>query len=196
MNTDHLVVQIVIGITVLALIALGGVIGFRRWRQRRLRRQVVNAVESVAVEALRDVILPDGSGGHLHLDFLLLTGRGLLVIDLRDVAGVVFGGEHMSEWTVMNGITRSTFLNPLESLYDRLAAVRLLAGDVPVEGHIVFTERGRFPKGRPPRVMQLGSLASAFPPPEPDAAGAIRERYRSVWDEIAAQAEPSPLARR
>lgn len=196
MIANSLVVQVVIGITVLALLVLGGVIGIRYWRRRRLRRQVVDAVESVGVAALRDVMLPDGNGGFLHLDFLLLTGRGLLVVDLRDMAGVVFGGEHMNEWTVMNGIARTTFLNPLESLYDRIAAVRLLAGDVPVEGHIVFTERSRFPKGRPPRVMQLGSLASAFPPPEPDSAGVIRERYRGVWDEIVALSEPSPLARR
>jgi hypothetical protein len=44
----------------------------------------------------------------------------------------VFGGEHLREWTVMNGNEHSTFLNPPEALYDRLAAVRLLAGDVPV----------------------------------------------------------------
>ncbi len=73
---------------------------------------------------LRDILIPDGSGGQLHIDFLLLTGRGLLVVDYRDVEGVVFGGEHMREWAVMNGSERSTFLNPLEALYDRIAAVR------------------------------------------------------------------------
>ncbi len=41
---------------------------------------------------------------------------------------MVFGGEHMKEWAVMNGSERTTFLNPLEALYDRIAAVKLLAG--------------------------------------------------------------------
>jgi len=196
MSTDTLIVQVVLAVTVLALIALGLVAVFRRWRQWRGRRQVARAVESVAAAAMRDILVPDGSGSHLHLDFLLLTARGLLVVDLRDVNGVVFGGEHMTEWTVMNGSDRSTFLNPLEALYDRVAAVRMLAGDVPVEGRIVFTDRGRFPKGRPPHVTRLGSLASEYPLPESGAASPAIERFRSVWDEITAQAEPSPLARR
>jgi hypothetical protein len=196
MSTDSLIVQVVIAVTLLAFLALGVATGFRRWRHYRARRRVVKAVESISLAALRDIVLPDGSGGHLHLDFLLMTGRGLLVIDLRDVAGVVFGGEHMHEWTVMNGIARSTFLNPLEALYDRVAAVRLLAGDVPVEGRIVFTERGRFPKGRPPKVSQLSALAAEFPALGPDAATAAEERFRQAWDEVSKLAEPSPLARR
>lgn len=196
MSTNSLIVQVVIAVTLLALIALGFAAGFRRWRHSRARRRLVKTVESIALAALRDIIVPDGSGGHLHLDFLLLTGRGLLVIDLRDVAGVVFGGEHMHEWTVMNGIARSTFLNPLEALYDRVAAVRQFAGDVPVEGRIVFTERGRFPKGRPPKVTQLAALAVEYPVLGPDATIAVEERYREAWDEISKLSEPSPLARR
>ena len=196
MSTNSLIVQVVIAVTLLGLIALGIAAGFRRWRHSRARRRLVKTVESIALAALRDIVVPDGSGGHLHLDFLLLTGRGLLVIDLRDVAGVVFGGEHMHEWTVMNGIARSTFLNPLEALYDRVAAVRQFAGDVPVEGRIVFTARGRFPKGRPPKVTQLAALAAEYPALGPDAAIAVEERYREAWDEISKLSEPSPLARR
>ena len=196
MSTDGLIVQVVLGVMLAGLILLGCAAGIRRWRHSRARKQMVRTVESISLAALRDIVLPDGSGGHLHLDFLLMTGRGLLVIDLRDVAGVVFGGEHMHEWTVMSGIARSTFLNPLEALYDRVAAVRQLAGDVPVEGRIVFTDRGRFPKGRPPKVTQLAALAAEYPALGPDAASAAHERCRLAWEEITHQSEPSPLARR
>ena len=96
----------------------------------------------------------------------------------------------------MNGTARSTFLNPLETLYDRVAAVRALAGDVPVEGHIIFTERAQFPKGRPPHVLRFASLEAEYPPPEPDSTTHPAERYRAAWDELVAHAEPSPLARR
>jgi hypothetical protein len=196
MSTDNLIVQVVIGVTLLAFLALGMVAGFTRWRHSRARRRIIKSIEAVAAATLRDVIIPDGSGGYLHLDFLLLTTRGLLVIDLRDVNGVVFGGQHLHEWTVMSDSERSTFLNPLEALYDRVAAVRVMAGDVPVDGRIVFTDRGKFPRGRPPHVLQLRSLPAEFPPPEPGTASAATERYRRVWDEIVAQAEASPLARR
>ena len=106
MSTENLIIQVVLGVTLVALMMLGVIAGVRRWRHSRARRRLVKTVESIALAALRDIVVPDGSGGHLHLDFLLMTGRGLLVIDLRDVAGVVFGGEHMHEWTVMNGIAR------------------------------------------------------------------------------------------
>jgi nuclease-like protein len=195
MTTEDLIVQVTVGVMLLGLIVFGCVAGYRRLRRGRARGQLVRAFESAAAAVLQDVLIPDGSGGHLHIDFLLLTGRGLLVVDFRDAIGIVFGGEHMREWAVMNGNERSTFLNPLETLYDRVAAVKALAGDVPVEGRIIFTERATFPKGRPPHVMRLASLEAEFPPPEPGSPAHPAERYRSGWDEVVAQSEPSPLAR-
>jgi hypothetical protein len=173
---------------------VGAIAVWRRWSRYRARRQLVKSFEAVSAAVLRDVLIPDGSGGQLHIDFLLLTSRGLLVVDYRDVEGVVFGGEHMREWAVMNGNARTTFLNPLEALYDRIAAVKLLAGEVPVDGRIVFTSRSKFPKGRPPRVMRLDLLEAEYPAAAPGAAHPA-ERYRPAWDQLTAQAEPSPLAR-
>jgi len=196
MNAQNLIVQVVVGVMLFALAAYGAVLGWRRWRLHLARRQLFRAFQASSAALLRDVLVPDGSGGHLHVDFLLLTGRGILVVDFRDVEGVVFGGEHMREWAVMNGHRRATFLNPIEALYDRVAAVRALAGDVPVDGRIVFTERAQFPKGRPPRVLRLASLEAEYPPPEPGSAAHPAERYRAAWDELVAQTEPSPLGRR
>jgi Nuclease-related domain len=195
MTTENLIVQVTIGIMLLGLIALGCVAGYRRWRRHRSRGHLIRSFEAASAAVLQDVLIPDGSGSHLHIDFLLLTGRGLLVVDFRDAAGIVFGGEHMREWAVMNGNQRSTFLNPLETLYDRVAAVKALAGDVPVEGRIIFTERATFPKGRPPHVLRLASLEAEFPPPEPGSTSHPAERYRPAWDEVVAQSEPSPLSR-
>ena len=154
MNPNDLIFQATVAVMLLAVVAIGCVAAWRRWGRYRARRQLIRSFEAVSAAVLRDVLIPDGSGGQLHIDFLLLTGRGLLVVDYRDVEGVVFGGEHMREWAVMDGSRRSTFLNPLEALYDRIAAVRLLAGEVPVDGRIIFTSRSKFPKGRPPRVMR------------------------------------------
>ncbi len=196
MNAENLVVQVVVGVMLVGLIGIGAVAGFRRWGRHRARRQLVRAFEAASAALLRDVLVPDGSGGHLHIDFLLLTGRGLLIVDFRDATGIVFGGEHMREWTLMNGHHRSTFLNPLETLFDRVAAVKALAGDVPVEGRIVFTERATFPKGRPPHVLRLASLEAEYPAPESGSLPHPAERYRAAWDEVVAQAEPSPLGRR
>ncbi|MGQ0383607.1 MAG: nuclease-related domain-containing protein [Gammaproteobacteria bacterium] len=196
MSAEDLVVQVVVGVMLLALLAYAGTAGARRWRQHRARRKLIRAFEAASAALLRDVLVPDGIGGQLHVDFLLLTGRGILIVDFRDVEGVVFGGEHMREWAVMNGHRRTTFLNPLDALYDRVAAVRALAGDVPVDGRIVFTERAQFPKGRPPRVLRLASLEAEYPAPEAGSSGHPAERYRPAWDELISQTESSPLGRR
>ena len=53
----------------------------------------------------------------------------------------------MTEWTVMHRALRYTFPNPQTGLYDRIAAVRALAPELPIEGHAVFTGRaGAFPR--------------------------------------------------
>ncbi len=195
MTTENLIVQVTVAVMLAALLAFAGVAGYRYWGRHRARRQLIRAFEAASAALLKDVLIPDGSGGHLHVDFLLLTGRGLLVVDYRDAAGIVFGGEHMREWAVMNGHQRSTFLNPLETLYDRVAAVKALAGDVPVEGRIIFTEGATFPKGRPPHVLRLASLEAEYPSPETGSAPHPAERYRAAWDEVVAQSEPSPLGR-
>jgi len=194
MNVNDIIVQVTVAVMVLGIVAAAGVAIYRRWGRYRARRQLVKTFEAVSAAVLRDVLIPDGSGGQLHIDFLLLTGRGLLVVDYRDVEGIVFGGEHMREWAVMNGNDRSTFLNPLEPLYDRIAAVKSLAGEVPVDGRIIFTSRSKFPKGRPPRVMQLDLLESEYPAPVPGSTHPA-ERFREAWTQLSAQAEPSPLGR-
>lgn len=194
MNVNDIIVQATVGVMLVALLAVAFAWAYRRWGRFRARKQIVKSFETVSAAVLRDVLIPDGSGGQLHIDFLLLTGRGLLVVDYRDVAGVVFGGEHMREWAVMNGSERATFLNPLEALYDRIAAVKLLAGEVPVDGRIVFTSRSKFPKGRPPRVLRLDLLEGEYPPAVPGTTHPA-ERYRPAWEQLVAQVEPSPLGR-
>lgn len=171
-----------------------GLLVYRRWRARRA---IAERIEAVAVATLADVALPDGNGGWFHLDFLLLTPSGLVVIDMRDVAGLVFGSEQMTEWTVMQKTWRYTFANPLGPLYDRIAIVRMIAGDgAPVTGRVVFTDRGSFPKGHPPNVTRLASIAGEFPMLNRTLAETAAAPFRPAWDRLAAAAIPSPLRRR
>jgi len=185
-----------LGTVAFLAVAAGAAVGFVVWRRYRARRALLERIESVATEYLQDVLLPDGNGGWFHVDFLLLTAAGLVVLDLRDLQGLIFGSEQMTEWTVMHKSQRFTFPNPLGPLYDRVAVVRHLAGDsVPVEGRVVFTDRGTFPKGHPRPVTRLASLATEIPPLGPSGAEAVRERLGPAWDRVRAAASPSPLKR-
>ena len=123
-----------------ALIAAAVAFGFllslawRWYRRYRARKALQNAVIAGTMDHLVDALVPDGMGGGYHVDYLLLTQRGVVVIDLRDVRGNIFGADQMAEWTVMDGPHRFTFTNPQGALYDRIAAVKAAAGEVAVEG--------------------------------------------------------------
>lgn len=188
--------RVALGVIAAVALAGAGTWGLYAYRRHRARRALLERFAAVSRDQLQDVLLPDGSGGWFHVDFLLLTASGLLVVDLREVTGLIFGSEQMTEWTVIDRQHRTTFANPLGPLYDRVAVVKQLAGDgVPVQGRVVFTDRGNFPKGHPPLVVRLDSLSAEFP--RGDQPGEdLSERHREAWERIRAAASPSPLRRR
>ena len=185
--------------TAWVLIAAAAVLGFVlawgwRWYSRyRARKALRAAVTAGAADHLVDSLVPDGMGGGFHVDYLLLTLRGVVVIDLRDVRGNIFGGDQMAEWTVMDGARRFTFTNPQSALYDRIAAVKAVAGDVPVEGRIVFTRRGKVPKGLPKWTLMLDALRAEFPAPEQLQSEAFAP-LTAGWRRLKAAVKPSYMA--
>ena len=179
-------------------IALGWALSWlwRWYRQYRARKRLFTAITAAGVDHVADVLVPDGMGGFFHADFLLLTPRGIVVIDLRDVRGNIFGGDQMTEWTVMDGSRRFTFANPQSALYDRVAAVKALAGDdVTVEGRIVFTKRGRFPKGLPKWTLMVESLRAEFPAAERRALTEAVAAMQEAWERVKSSVQPSSMNR-
>jgi nuclease-like protein len=162
--------------------------------QRRSRRKGLLArLDRIAYQAAHQVLVPDGMGGFIHIDHLLLTPRGLLVLDTRRVAGLIFGGDQMSDWTVMGRGHRYTFDNPQPSLYDRIAAVKALVGDFPVEGRLLFSNLGKFTKGMPKYVMMLDGIEVEFPVVDQSLKGSPPlARYSDVWNQLVPQLKPSP----
>jgi hypothetical protein len=175
----------------LVLAALLGYWGIRSYQRRARRKALLARLERVAYRAAHQVLVPDGMGGFIHIDHLLLTPRGVLVLDTRRVAGLIFGGDQMSDWTVMGRGRRFTFDNPQPALYDRIAAVKALVGDVPVEGRLLFSNVGKFTKGIPKWVMMLDGIEVEFPPLSEHSAPNMAELDES-WGKLTAQLKPSP----
>jgi hypothetical protein len=175
-------------------VAIAALLFLWRWyRRRRAQAKLLRAVTGGAYEYLRDVLLPDPQGTPLHMDFLLLTARGIVVVDMRNISGNVFGGDQMNEWTVMDRQTRYTFINPQAALYDRQAAVRMLANETPVEGRIVFGKNCRFPKGLPSHTRMLASMASDFPAIDLQTVPSLPDGWQNEWRAIRDASQPSSL---
>jgi Nuclease-related domain len=182
----------------LLLLAAGVVLALYwawRWQRHfRARRALRAAVTGGAADHLSDALVPDGMGGGYHVDYLLLTMRGVVVVDLRDVRGNIFGGDQMAEWTVMDGARRFTFTNPQGALYDRIAAVKAIAGDIPVEGRIVFTRRGKFPKGLPKWTLMVDALRAEFPAVEYQSQAEATAPLSEGWRRLKQAVKPSYMA--
>jgi hypothetical protein len=177
------------GVVILAL----AVWVFLQFQAYRGRRAIDAAIAGVAYEMLKNVLVPNGNGGQIHINYLLLTQRGVLIADLLDLPGAVFGGDQMLEWAAIGKKRRYSFANPQHALYDRMAAVKLLTGEVPVEGRLIFTLRSSFPKGKPRHVVRIDDLPEDFPLVDKHR-GNITAAFGDVWNNVRKHAEPNPLA--
>jgi hypothetical protein len=167
--------------------------GLRAYQRRARRKSLLVRLERVAWAAAHQVLVPDGMGGFIHIDHLLFSPRGIVVLDTRRVAGLIFGGDQMSDWTVMGRGHRYTFDNPQPALYDRIAAVKAIVGDVPVEGRLLFSNVGKFTKGIPKWVVMLDAIEVEFPVVERgNQTFAAPEQYQESWNRLATQLRPSP----
>jgi hypothetical protein len=179
------------GATVL-LLGTGAYIAYGAYQRRARRHSLLTRLERLGYFAAHQVLVPDGMGGFIHIDHLMLTPRGVLLLDTRRVAGLIFGGDQMSDWTVM-GRRRYTFDNPQPALYDRVAAVKALVGDVPVEGRLLFSNVGRFTKGKPKYVTMLDGIEVEFPAVDRTQTGFPEyAAYAKAWQRLTAQLRPSP----
>ena len=175
------------------LLAALAFFGLRAYQRRARRKSLLARLERVASAAAHQVLVPDGMGGFIHIDHILLTPRGILVLDTRRVAGLIFGGDQMSDWTVMGRGHRYTFDNPQPALYDRIAAVKAAVGDVPVEGRLLFSNVGKFTKGIPKWVVMLDGIEVEFPVVDRgNQVFAPSEQYQNGWNRLVAQLRPSP----
>ncbi|HEY0749403.1 MAG TPA: nuclease-related domain-containing protein [Steroidobacteraceae bacterium] len=175
------------------LLAALGFFGLRAYQRRARRKSLLARLERIASAAAHQVLVPDGMGGFIHIDHILLTPRGVVILDTRRVPGLIFGGDQMSDWTVMGRGHRYTFDNPQPALYDRIAAVKALVGEVPVEGRLLFSNVGKFTKGIPKWVVMLDGMEVEFPVVDRSSESLPgTEQYDEVWGRLVAQLRPSP----
>ena len=142
------------------------------------------ALAAIGFDHINALVIPGADEGEIQVDKLILTSQGLLVLEIKDVQGVVFGSDKMQDWTVIAEDRRYTFPNPQPSLYDRIAAVRQIVRQVPVTGRILFLDGAEFTKGVPEQVCDLEELVNEFGEPDKAAAKFKIEAFKPHWDLI------------
>lgn len=148
-------------------------------------------LRDIAYERVHDLVIPNGDDGEILIDQLLLTSQGLLILELKDVEGSVFGSDKMEDWTVISAQRRYTFPNPQHGLYDRIAAVRQIVRQVPVAGRVLFLEGAEFSKGMPGLVSTLDKLLEEFGEKNKKGAQVKVEAFMPHWELISRRASGS-----
>lgn len=165
-------------------LALGTLAGVILWRfTQRRRRDIDRRLRDSCHGVLANFVIPDGNGEEIQVQYALLTGRGILVVDIKDVEGHVFGSEAMQDWTVIADNRRFTFANPQPGLWDRVAAVKRLTPEAPVVGYVAFAGRARFTKGQPKSVMLLEPLLQELEK-EAGTARSAADAYLLAWERL------------
>ncbi len=141
-------------------------------------------LDEIAFERIEKLVIPGADEGEIQVDHLILTSQGLLILEIKEVEGTVFGSDKMQDWTVISDDRRFTFSNPQPALYDRIAAVRQVVRQVPVAGRILFLDGAEFTKGVPGLVCTLDELAAEFGEPDKKAAKFKIEAFRPHWELI------------
>lgn len=166
---------VMVGAVVAALLAWK----LLRW-YRHPERRLDQALRQHSWDFARDVVIPDGLDGHVHLDRVLITPRGLVLFDVKRVNGAVFGAEKMDEWVVMDSGRRHGFRNPLGPLQERMTALRAFAPQMAVDGYVLVVGQVAFPKGRPTRTLSLPDLPEQLEPVE----GGLPDGWKAAWNAI------------
>jgi hypothetical protein len=149
------------------------------------KRSSVDAVlANISFDRIEGLVIPGADEGEIMIDQLLLTSEGLLVLEIKDVQGTVFGGDKMQDWTVITEARRYTFPNPQPALYDRIAAVRQIVRQVPVTGRILFKAGAEFTKGVPGLVCNLDELCNEFLEKDKRVAKVKVEAFKPHWDQV------------
>lgn len=171
-----------LAIAVLACLLAAVIALFIRLRLTAARRNMLGTLRNIADRLMRDVVLPDGVGGHIGVDALLLRDGKLYLLLLRHADGAVFAGSKMDQWSAV-GRRRFVFRNPLHALQDRSIALRALTPELNIVPRVLFTGKCHFPKGCPPEVELFEGFARPLRRKKKPAV-ALDAKLKAAWTKL------------
>jgi len=154
---QHLLIGLLVLVASLTLAYLFR-IPLRYWREWR---QIIHTVNQLGARSLRDITLPDGMGGEVKIDFLVLSSDAILVIGVKRYDGMIFGSGRTDEWTQTIHSRSYRFTNPDIYLARQISAVKNIVPKIPVKGCHLFTDYAKFPWDKPSNVLQIKDVRSS-----------------------------------
>jgi hypothetical protein len=151
-NTTILLIVAILTVIILILLLINN-------RKVSAKRQMATILKPYILDEIKDIIVPDGIGGLLEIEHLILMEQGLLLIETYPMSGNMFGAETIDQWTQLIDGRSYKFANPLRHIRTSRQAIMILAPNVPIFCRVVFNADSIFPKGKPDEVSVLSSLS-------------------------------------
>lgn len=140
--------------------------------------QIKKRLKGLGAKIIKDVKLPDGVDGDISIDYLLLTDKGILVVDVNQYDGLLYGNEDHEQWTQVVRRKNYVFQNPLLQMGLNLMAVKAVVPDAHVEGAVLFAGQARFPSRVPQGVLMLDDI------PRQRSKAIIPENALLAWRQL------------
>jgi restriction system protein len=99
--------------------------------------------------------------GTTQIDHILVSTKGIFVIETKNYSGWIFADEKSKQWTQVLYRVKSRFQNPIHQNYLHVKAIQQLFDFLPKEqihSVVVFTGSGQFKTSIPKGVYYLGQL--------------------------------------
>lgn len=176
-NNGFLIVVLTTVIVVPVLLIL-----FRAWLKNwRQERHIRRAIRRLGVHSMENVHLPDGTGGEVTIEYLLLGRDAILVVGVKRFEGLIFGSPHTDQWTQVINRQSYKFDNPDYYLHHQINAVRLIAPGARVSGWHLFGHGATFPRGKSDNVLLLDNVSAL---PKRPRRRDIPKQLRATWKQL------------
>jgi hypothetical protein len=152
-------------------------------KKKTVAKQIESALSPYFQTDVKNIIFPDGIGGLVEIEQLVLLKQGFLIIETYPISGNIFGANNIDKWTQMVDGKSFKFTNPLYRVQMLRQAIQVVAPNTPIFYCIIFTAKdSTFPKGKPEYVSTLLSLKDDLI--KMDALPEMTEKQRSNWQRI------------
>jgi hypothetical protein len=156
----------------------------RRYRHDADERRIQKVFKDANATFRKDVAFPDGMEGYVFVDYLVLTPNGVVVMDMQDYNGFIFGAANIDHWTQMVRRRGYKFENPLHQNSWRVQVIKSLVKEAPVIGRVLFSSASQFPKGLPEGVSHVSTLSTDVTRLFENKA--VSDALRGEWEQLLA----------
>jgi len=148
-----------------------------------LRWRLHTKIKSLGSDSIQHVNLPDGLGGSLFYECIILNAHGLNIYNVARYRGNIFAADTIEVWTQVENNRSYKFPNPLLELESKKIALAAQLPGIPITPGLLLTNNVIFPKGKPESVHLLHTL----PAVTTEASNPV---YLEAWEKLKVMAQP------